>query len=225
MSDTAIDLQQVIDACFPVRSGLGVLADLVSDRISELYPEEYGVVESALERRQHEFATGRVLARHCMAELGLTPGPVFRGAKREPIWPAGMTGSITHSANHAVAAIARLETARSLGIDLEDVARVGGRMHDKLFRPAEQKLIEGGDPRLPGILFSAKEAGYKATFPLVGRYIGFQEAEVEVDWTERRFRLRYVGDHFPNRVMERGQGYFLFCEPYVLSLVIIPAGK
>ena len=71
-------------------------------------------------------------------------------------------------------------------------------------------------------MFSAKEAGYKATFPLAHRFIGFKEAEIDIDWTAGRFAFRYLGDHAPNRVMETGEGYFLFYERYVLSLFIIP---
>ena len=57
----------------------------------------------------------------------------------------------------------------------------------------------------------------------MGRFIGFQEAEIEVDWERQRFDLHYVGEHDPNRIMEQGEGHFLFCGPYVLSLVIIPS--
>ena len=95
-------------------------------------------------------------------------------------------------------------------------------MFSKIFTEAEQREVAAGDSRLASVFFSAKEAGYKATFPQVGRFIGFQEAEITVDWPARRFRIRYLGDFEPNRIMDDGEGYFLFCEPYVLSLFIIP---
>ena len=121
-----------------------------------------------------------------------------------------------------MAAVAIADSLRSVGLDLEVAARVGAELHDKLFTTQELARIERGDPRLPGLMFSAKEAGYKATYPLAGKFIGFQEAEVLVDWDAGRFRFHYVGEHEPNRIMEQGEGYFLFHERYVLSLVIIP---
>jgi 4'-phosphopantetheinyl transferase EntD len=91
-----------------------------------------------------------------------------------------------------------------------------------LFTPREIEQLQQADPRLPGLMFSAKEAGYKAVHPLVGRFIGFQEAEVEVSWPDRTLQLRYVGDHEPNRIMERGIGHFCFFEGYVLTVFVIP---
>ena len=77
-------------------------------------------------------------------------------------------------------------------------------------------------PETAGLLFSAKEAGYKATFPLAGEFISFQDAEVELDPEQGRFRFRYFGKHAPSAVMEEGYGHFLICGRYVLSLFIIP---
>ena len=216
------DLQEAIDRLLPIRNGLSVLAEPISDRLSELHADEAGEVDQAIDRRRQEFATGRVLARQAMQALGIEAGPILRGDRRQPIWPAGAVGSITHAGQLAVAAIGRAERLRAVGLDLELTQRVDAKLHGKLFTAAEQALIAGADPRMAGLMFSAKEAGYKATYPLAGRFIGFKEAEVDVDWPERRFRFRYIGDHEPNRIMEQGEGYFLFCERYVLSLVIIP---
>ena len=110
----------------------------------------------------------------------------------------------------------------SLGLDLEIADRVGPHLHGNLFTEAEQDFLSGAEPRMAGLLFSAKEAGYKATFPLARRYIGFKEAEVRVNEGNEGFTLRYLGEHEPNRIMELAEGYFLFCGRYVLSMVIIP---
>ncbi len=216
------DLQAAIHRALPLMDGLCILASAIQDLTGDLYPEERAEIEKAIDRRRHEFATGRVLARRAMNELDLQPMPVLRGKQREPIWPAECTGSITHAEQWAVACVARASTLRSVGIDLERADRVGGDLHGKLFNPGEQAAIAQGPANMAGLMFSAKEAIYKATFPLVGRFIGFREAEVRVDWDRQRFSLRYVGNHEPNRIMEAGEGHFLFCGPYVLSLVIIP---
>jgi 4'-phosphopantetheinyl transferase EntD len=215
-------IQQAIDRQFPIRDGMCLLAGEIDDHLDELYDIEREQIAKAVEKRRREFATGRILARRAMREVGLNPGPIRRGDQRQPLWPEGCLGSITHADRLAVAGVAASGSVRGLGLDVEVADRVGENLHDKLFTAWELSQLAGADPRLPGLLFSAKEAGYKATFPIAGKFIGFQEAEVLVDWPGNRFRFRYVGEHGPNRVMEEGEGYFLFCERYVLSLVIIP---
>ena len=215
-------LQEEIHRSLPIREGLSILAGTTDVRLESLYPEERALVESALAKRQAEFATARQLARQAMKELGLAGGPILKGAKREPVWPSGSIGSMTHAEGCAVACVARSDVVRSVGIDIELADRVGGHLYKKLFTNVEQNFLEQKGQEFAGLLFSAKEAVYKASFPLVGRYIGFQEAELTVDESRRRIGIRYVGDHASNRVMEEAECRYLFSGPYVLSLVIIP---
>jgi 4'-phosphopantetheinyl transferase EntD len=217
-----MDLQEAIDRLFPLRDGLTILSAQIADHGDQLLPPERAAIEGAVEKRRREFSTGRVLARRAMGELNLPTGPILRGENREPHWPPETLGTITHAQDQAVVGVARQGVVRSLGLDLELVDRVGDGLHRRLFTDTELLALQDGDGRLAGILFSAKEAGYKATYPLVGRFIGFHDAEVDVDLNARRFRLKYLGDHPPNKVMEAAEGHFFFSGPYVLSLVIIP---
>ena len=198
-----------------------MVAALVADHRHELFPTERPAVARAVEKRVREFATGRHLARLALGSLGLPRVAIPSGQAREPLWPTGCIGSITHSEDLAIAAVAASGTLRSLGIDLEVAERVTPELHAKLITPWECGLLQDADPRMPGLVFSAKEAAYKAVYPLVGKFIGFQEAEVDVDWPGRRFRLRYTGEHEPNQIMEQGEGFFCFFERYVLTLFII----
>lgn len=209
----------------PGAERIALVGGPVADHTATLWPEERAAVARAGERRRRQFAAGRHLARLAMDQLGVAAGPVGRDENAAPAWPGGLVGSISHSAEVAVAAVAAQGHCLGLGIDLEDPGRVGPRLHPRVFTAAERQLLAAADPRLPGVLFAAKEAGYKAVQPLVGRYIGFHEAEVSVDWNARRWRLRYLGDYPPNRLMERGHGHFCFCGRYVLSLFIIPPEK
>ena len=206
----------------PELSQVAIVAGLIGDHRAALRAAEVPAVERAVEKRVQEFATGRRLARIAMTELGLPARAIPRGEDRRPLWPPGCLGSITHGGALAVAAVAASGAVRGLGIDLEEADRVTSDLHERLLTSKERGAARGADPRLPGLVFSAKEATYKAVHPLVERFIGFQEVEVDVDWPEQRFRLRYVGDHGPNRVMEEGIGYFAFSERYVLTLFIIP---
>lgn len=196
----------------------------VTDHMAAIWPEERNQIAAAGPRRRRQFSTGRHLAHRAMAALGRAGGPVSRTADGGPIWPGGLVGSISHSGQLALAAVARAEACGGLGVDLEEPARVGPHLYRRLFTAAERESLAQGDadPRLAGLLFAAKEAGYKLVQPRVGRYIGFQEAEVSVDWAGGTWRLRYLGDHEPNRLMEHGEGSFGFCGPYVIALLALP---
>jgi 4'-phosphopantetheinyl transferase EntD len=209
-------------AQLPELEGISLVAGRIGNYTVELWPEERPAIARAQERRVHEFSTGRRLARFAMAELGLPAAAIARAEDRSPVWPASMKGSITHAGDVAVAAVTRAHALAGLGIDLERTERVTGKLFARIFTPAECELLDNADPRMPGVLFSAKEAGYKAVNPGVGRYIGFHEAEVDVNWEQRSLRLRYLGSHEPNRIMEQGVGHFCFFERYVLTVFMIP---
>jgi len=207
---------------FPPVDGLRLLTAPVQPCFDELYPEEQAGFERAIERRRNEFATGRLLIRRAMRALGMPEVPIPRGAQRQPLWPDDVAASITHSDSLVVVGVAGKGRLRSLGLDLEVADRVTPDLHDRLFSAAERDAIANGPADLAGVLFSAKEAGYKATFAINERFIGFHDAEVYVDVEAARFRFAYLGDHPPNRVMEKAEGHFLKAGRYVLSLVIIP---
>ena len=215
-------LQTYLDAYLPQLEGVALSAGDIANHVGNLAAEERSAVAKAVEKRKWEFATGRYLARESMRKIGHEPKGIRRDAERRPMWPKGCIGSITHAAGLAVAAVAQRELLGGIGIDLEEADRVTTKLYGKLFTDHEQSVYASADTRWPGLLFSAKEAGYKAVNPLVGKFIGFHEAEVDVDWQRRQFAIRYVGDHEPNSILELGEGHFGFFERYVFSLFIIP---
>ncbi len=210
-----------IGEALPEVDGMAMVAGFVDDNLDDLDEGERAMVSRAVPKRQREFSTGRKLARLAMGYLDLPRDIIGRDSQRRPIWPEGMVGSITHAGDIVIAGIARSSSVTGFGIDLEEVDRVSENLYDKLLTENEIETSKQADERLPALIFSAKEAGYKATNPIVGKFIGFHEAEVDVDWARRQFAIRYVGQHEPNRIMERGLGYFTFFERYVFSLFII----
>ncbi|MEO9111197.1 MAG: hypothetical protein ABI387_00960, partial [Lacunisphaera sp.] len=77
-------------------------------------------VERAVEKRQREFAAGRLAAKVALekldavaGEVALAPGATITataipiGADRSPTWPPGIAGSITHTAEVAACVVAR----------------------------------------------------------------------------------------------------------------------
>src|SRR5919108_5481789 len=79
----------------------------------------------AVNKRQVQFLVGRYCAVQALRQLGggSIPEVVGRGSRGAPIWPAGVTGSITHTDSFASAAVAWTHHAGALGIDSERIMR------------------------------------------------------------------------------------------------------
>lgn len=158
-----------------------VVADATGPLPGEaLLPEEEQLVAKAVGRRRSEFTTVRTCARIALAELGVAPGPLLSGPKREPLWPAGIVGSITHCDGYRAVAVARVAHVVSIGIDAEPHSALPDGILDRVTRPEERAHL-GGLPagvHWDRLLFSAKESVYKTWFPLAGRWLGFEDATI-----------------------------------------------
>jgi 4'-phosphopantetheinyl transferase EntD len=146
-------------------------------------PEEESLMEGAVALRRAEFATARACAREALRNLGLPPGPILRGAKREPLWPTGIVGSITHCTGYRAAAVARANQVLTIGIDAEPHAAIEARVTARVLDDEERAWIAGAPAGVhwDRLIFSAKESVYKAWFPLTRRWLGFEEARVAID--------------------------------------------
>ncbi|HEY8544700.1 MAG TPA: 4'-phosphopantetheinyl transferase superfamily protein [Acidimicrobiales bacterium] len=148
-----------------------------------LLPEEEPVVAEAVEKRRREFATGRLCARRALGRLGVRPAAILPGPGGEPVWPAGVVGSITHCAGYRAAAVAWADDVPSLGIDAEPHHPLPAGVLDAVASRDEQLLLRrlivtGPEVHWDRVLFSAKEAVYKAWYPFAGAMLDYREAEV-----------------------------------------------
>jgi 4'-phosphopantetheinyl transferase EntD len=150
------------------------------------FPGEESLVVNAVESRRREFITARRCAREALAKLGYAPVPIREGGKREPLWPAGLVGSITHTDGYRAAAVAPQRILASIGIDTEK--------HDKLPDGVEEAITVAGEREMLAalsrafrtthwgrLLFSAKESVYKAWYPLTGRQLAFEDARLTIE--------------------------------------------
>ena len=172
-----------------MRAVLPEVADLV---YAELYddpphleplPDEEPLIARSVTGRRNEFVTVRHCARLALSRLGVEPAPILKGEKGEPRWPDGVVGSLTHTRGYRGAAVGRSPAIRSVGIDAEPHDVLPDGVLQAISLPAEREEIA----RLPAglhwdrILFCAKEATYKAWFPLTGRWLGFEDAHITFD--------------------------------------------
>lgn len=158
-----------------------------------LLPEERPLV-ARVEKRMREFAAGRNCARRVLAQLGWPDFPVLSGPNREPLWPQGVVGSITHCQGYCAAAaglMANLDGITAFGIDAELNAPLPDSVIELVCTPWERRSLAKA-PDATVLVFSAKESVYKAWFPIVGRWLGYQDAEIDFDSPPGRFAVRLL---------------------------------
>jgi 4'-phosphopantetheinyl transferase EntD len=143
-----------------------------------LLPDEATVVAGAVVERRREFATVRHCARAGLRRIGAPAVAILPDRDGAPRWPAGVVGSMTHCAGYRAAAVARSSALRAVGIDAEPHAALPGEVRELVLRDEERV----GHPVLhvDRIVFCAKEAVYKAWFPLTGRWLEFADVTTTV---------------------------------------------
>jgi 4'-phosphopantetheinyl transferase EntD len=164
-----------------------------------LFPEEEKIIARAVEPRRREYAAVRSCARACLNRLGYPETPILPGIGGAPTWPAGVLGSMTHCAGYAAAAVGRLPRIRAIGIDAEPDAPLPDGVLELIATAAERDRLTATRPEADGpnwdrLLFSAKEAVYKAWFPLVGEWLDHQEAEISFDPQKGSFTAQLSRD-------------------------------
>jgi 4'-phosphopantetheinyl transferase EntD len=175
--------QTLLAAVLPVSEGLAY-SEVYSDPpgLTPL-PEEEPLIAKSVAKRRNEFITVRHCARIALGKLGLPPVPILKGEKGEPCWPDGVVGSLTHCAGYRGAVVGRTEAVRSVGIDAEPHDVLPDGVLNAISLPEERHetaaLPEG--LHWDRILFCAKEATYKAWFPLTKRWLGFEDAHIVFD--------------------------------------------
>jgi 4'-phosphopantetheinyl transferase EntD len=189
--------------------------------VDDLTPAEAARIARARPKRRHEYATGRRLARRLLAGFGRPGFSLVADDARAPVWPEGLVGSISHSAGMCVVAVARRGELASLGVDLEQAAAVRPELWPQILDAGEAAWLRGGavsDPlSLAAVFFAAKEAVYKAQFPITRARLGFHDVHVELEVGARRFHASVPG--FARALA----GRFALAEPFVLAGIALGA--
>lgn len=140
--------------------------------------------------QMREKAAGSCLSRLLgSAGLGSTVPP--RTAQGYRAWPDGFVGSVSHKGTVVVGVLALTTTRPSVGIDIETV-EPGGLPGVPLWASDEQPPPVGSE-LAPHIAFSAKEAVFKATFPLTHERLAFEDIRITWSRSDRLHGLTDVG--------------------------------
>lgn len=169
----------------------------------------YGVskppsLQNAVVKRKAEYLAGRLCAFSALDQLKLKPQDISSGKMRNPIWPAHVLGSISHSNDRAVAVVTTSSTLSGVGIDIEkkiDTERAHS-LKDKIINAQEIGRFTT-EPEEFGfwftIAFSAKESFFKAAFPTVQSYFDFDAVEIShIDPATQGLQLTVINSPHPS---------------------------
>ncbi|EHN8921619.1 TPA: enterobactin synthase subunit EntD [Enterobacter asburiae] len=153
-----------------------------------LWLPHHAELSNAGRKRKAEHLAGRIAAAHALPDRTV-PGI---GPSGEPLWPEGVSGSITHSGTQAMAVVVRHPDVL-VGIDCEAILpdREAREIKDGIVDAQEAIcLTHSGYPFALALTlaFSAKESLFKALFPQMKIYMGFEWARV-TEITEKTITL------------------------------------
>jgi 4'-phosphopantetheinyl transferase EntD len=144
-----------------------------------LLPEEAAAFAKSVVKVRRASGAARIVARELLASIGLPQCPLPKGEGGAPVWPVGVVGSLSHHSSVAVAAIASSRDFSALGIDIEPAETLPPEILDLVTTPQERSHIDE-DPCGGRLLFAAKEAVYKALYPLDRIFLDHHDVEVSL---------------------------------------------
>lgn len=190
-------------------------------------------LQNSVVKRQAEFLAGRIAAAHALRPYGLEQQPIGIGRQRQPIWPEGYVGSISHSQGMAVALIQPETEFIGVGLDLE--ARLSTEsqqaMLSVVLNQVELQRLKRdagslSQAELLTLVFSAKESFFKAAYRQVQDYFDFDAIElVRLDQARKELHFRCVSQLSQNFVADTPvvAAYQWLNQTMVLTSVLLPA--
>jgi 4'-phosphopantetheinyl transferase EntD len=144
-----------------------------------LLPEETPAFAASVVKVRRASGAARIVARELLSGLGHAGCALPRAPSGAPIWPAGVIGSLTHDADVAMAAVGMSCDFEGIGIDVEPAEPLPAEILDMVATPRE-RLKMADDPCQGRLLFVAKEAVYKAVYPLDRVFLDHHDVEINL---------------------------------------------
>ncbi len=194
-----------------------------------LTEREWDGIRDCAERRMVDFCAGRLCAHRALAEFGIGDFDLLASADRQPLWPPGLTGSITHTEGYGAAVVGDCRSVAALGIDAECVSAVGADLWPAICGTAElerlRALAAEVQAAAAALTFVAKEAFFKCQYPLAAERFEFAEVRLEdADWSAASgsFRLAIerasrLDQFLPRSARRRIEGRFHRQGQYVIA--------
>jgi len=188
-------------------------------------PQEIGAMSRMVPVRQKSFAAGRVAAHLAMTRLGHPVAPVLMTPDRAPLWPAHLTGSISHSHTCCIAALGRADQVRALGVDVEEDSDLESDLVPEVCTGKERAWLSTQPQTRTGLLakliFSAKECAYKCQYPLSNTLFGFEMFNVTLDLETHQFTAVFQKDVPQFAAGTRLNGRFVIADGLIMTAMAI----
>lgn len=203
-------------------------ADMFSSDIYEkLTFQEPHHISQAVTKRRAEFLAGRITAMVALESLNARDLSVAIGMQRNPIWPEGYVGSISHTSKRAIAVVSPSHAATLVGIDYEEIIpiNVATKLAPQILTSDELQLyyqLSMGFAQFFTIVFSAKESLFKAIYPKVEMYINFSEAKVtKICTVKKTFTIELCSTLLSDEleIGQAFQGYLLLDEESLTTMI------
>lgn len=196
--------------------------DSVQDDTDRLFESEREQIARAGAIRRWEFSTGRRLGRAALAQIGYPPVALPGDSKRRPRWPEGAVGSISHTNSLCAVMVAPAQQVAALGLDIERVSDVSETLLPHISREDELDALSLQVPGtiLPALIFSAREAVFKAYNPVTDKFLDFQDVRLSVDGD--RFTAQILPPDLPRLFgQDRISGRFIVAGDLIISVVAL----
>lgn len=191
-----------------------------------LFPAEAAAMRGAVPARRREFALGRGMARAAMQALGLRGCAIPMADDRAPVWPDGVAGSISHGGGLCLSVVSADPCVAAIGIDVDSATALAEDLWPVVCDASERNWLAGQPAcdrgRLAKLIFCAKEAAYKAQYPLSGRLFGFDGFHISVALQAAAFDARFVAGAAPFRCGDRLRGRFHIDDGHIICAVAVP---
>ena len=145
------------------------------------------LLKFAVASRRAEFLAGRMLAKKLLYDLGSEETLVIANKDRSPTWPIGFLGSISHCGHKIICVGRKSNSNHGIGIDIENIIDrdTYSNIKNQIIDSQEDELISRlllPKLLLATIIFSSKESIFKALYPDVKKYFGFNSVSaIELD--------------------------------------------
>lgn len=190
---------------FPIRCD-GIYTSFAKYNVLELNTSIYQLYNviipnrfsEMVSKRKCEFFAGRVCAQQALYKIANHNVSAVGIKEREPVWPSGYIGSITHTNQLAAACIAKSSDFTNIGIDIEPIIKIDicNSILNEVMNSHEINLLRlhyskyiARDTFLT-LIYSSKESIFKALFKDVQIFFSFDAISlVEITGDDIKFRL------------------------------------
>ena len=187
------------------------------------------ILRSSSLKRRVEFLSGRICALTAMKLYGVKKAQqLLIKSDSSPMWPHNIVGSISHSKNIAIAIVGDNDKYSGIGIDIEQIPKnnTATELMPKIISSNELTNFHNlnlDTQQLFSIVFSGKEALFKAVYPQVNKYFYFNDVKCinilpEYDQWSMMLTKTLSKKHYAGKIY---CGLYFIGYEYIISIVIL----